>query len=416
MNTHINTLLWNVCHESDVALTAYFGIVDDILRYELECDVNVGLVWTAFIKEACKELFIYGYCVFRIHNTSPLIMSGRYCEIDINDHNEYEINIFAPEYKDVKGTSGWNIAVLERPQFKYTGKYDYPQTKFYYVIPSIIKYNTLCNNLLNRDVFNSRPSVYTRVDPSYGAGRESDIAWLNNGSVPNINPHLIHTHTDTNSLLTNRSAGLDALRERTAQERAATMRERERRAFEGKDTEVDLDHNEHIITDGRIFEQTQHLQQDLSIVDTVRADLKYHILLMLGVPPHIFGYTLSSERKANSARAQELPMDRFYATQRHIRDLLGYIMSKHNGPSFGRCVTMHVINQIRDFVKPERLAEMLACATHESIDSFDINLIRTAQQQMSSFQAGGAARKQRIMPSEEEKDANMLAKAQVNTH
>ena len=120
------------------------------------------------------------------------------------------------------------------------------------------------------------------------------------------------------------------------------------------------------------------------------------------------GHNVNSERLASSNRLTEMSIQHFRTRVMELKATIEDLFQLYTpSPRFGECVALHTVNIVKEFVKPERLAEMYACALDMRKEDFDVTLLEQVQQSSIST----SERKQRRIPTEEEKDENRKAKS-----
>lgn len=405
MTDHINTVLYNQYWLSSQAILAHTTIFGELMKYNLVCDHTQRAPWRQFISNVLLELLIYGYCVYKLVGKIPAVLPGRYVELQRMPGMKWKIKIFDQSCEHLRGSAGWMLYVADEPIIDDYGMYGHPTSPFYRALPEVLKLRMLENNMLSRDKFNSEPAIYTKISNEIGSNPATTRPWFRQAHSSMI-PAQVTQRVDFNTLVRHRETTIEELRKITE-----TARARDNISNLGEIPQpVKRAHREHMVTDGRDLKEVRHLQQDNEMVHHVMERTSFLILQILGVPPQALGHNINSERLASSNRLTEMSIQHFDTYIKEFKILIEIILKQLPGsPTFGDCVTLHTINVVQDVVKAEKLADMYACVFDAlKPEDFDLELIKLNRHQDTD------ERKQREVPTEEEKDENAKKKAKAN--
>lgn len=245
-------------------------------------------------------------------------------------------------------------------------------------------------NLIKRDLHNSTPAVFTFVDNAsfQTRGRAGGQGWLSSG-----------LDIDNNMEGATRSLTYDdliAARSEMVQSAAmATDRESAPRSMVGAglpmglpsdepQEESEMNHKEHVLTDGRKMTATRHLngpEQYLLLYQRYRQT----IFQTLGIPPQALGESVSAERVGSNHRSTSEVLEAWTIRKAMIRKLLQPALTVA-GLVWGKRVDNLRYERILPVLRHQKAVEVTAEVL--GIDSEDIDPLRVKVLQDQMLFAG----------------------------
>lgn len=183
------------------------------------------------------------------------------------------------------------------------------------------RYMQLEHNFDQRDVHNSRPTIYTTVSRDLKNQHGSTRQWFRSANAADVAGYRGNIDADFNDLIARRADTVRQLHDITVAERERLSADSQMPVGAKPVVDSGPDHCEHIVTDGRELTQLHMLN---SLTDgKFEMDRVYtNIMIAFGVPPQIFGKNINTERHAASNRLTESAVDMFAHHCSLLRDEL----------------------------------------------------------------------------------------------
>ena len=289
-----------------------------------------------FIRNIITQLFVYGYATYCLMKRKkvpadsdipiekhfyPFVADGREYRIELNEETwNWELltdSKYAP-YK--KG--GMELLIDNEPIRETSSRY-MVDSCVSRSAPSIMQINELDNNIFMRDMYNSKPSVYTTITPRVTANEGRQTQWFTDQNIQNIPDKATPGHPliDTfNDNVESRSNFFGGVHITTQMNRAynkkgidiADIPYRIQNPVDGAQPLNLLDHREYFITDGHIPDKMPTLKPGDDVV-VLKTAITHRIMQICGVPPQATGeeYTGNSERKPSANMIQEQSLQQY---------------------------------------------------------------------------------------------------------
>jgi hypothetical protein len=271
---------------------ACFAITSDILRHPVCWKKNkktapraVTPEWVAaVVEEAVLSCLIMGYVAYK--TIKDRLVIAPLCEIDL----VWDGSSWAP----TEAHRQWSISMVYPPsrfRAEDTGVARYNSPAF------LAKANTesfdeLQHNFCMRDHFNSRPSVFTTITKDLKNQNGSNRQWYQQTvAADSAANRQLDVDTSFHNLLTKRNDTVQMLGEATAHHRERLKLPTARKqtaSYENKAQHGNMDHTEHILTDGRDAHVGRQL---MSLADGEHTLTRYthDIFFNYRVPPQVLG-------------------------------------------------------------------------------------------------------------------------------
>lgn len=258
--------------------------------------------------------------------------------------------------------TAWNAVFFRDPVFLATKKYIIPSA-LRAAAPTIAKLEEMIVNFSNRDKHNSAHTGFAVVNPNLatmGSG-QTWFAGRDAQADSSIAPYLARK-MDFKQIVEERSKTIRMLGEQTAISRQQLK----------QDTDpIDspqVDHTEHIVTDGYTFRQAEALLS-LGNAQHHYDRLETSILFSLGVPPQALGKNINSERLASSNTLTQASLKVFNGTVRRFKHAAQDILTRASNTkgtyiAFSTCVQAAELQDLIPYLKPDHAQHLLACAHH----------------------------------------------------
>jgi len=377
MTTGINRALYEVYWASPPQQSALVCIVAELERHELvakNADVDVGL-YRRFIHDFVFELTLYGYCIYRPTTRGPVVLPGNCAVLARRGPTRYVPQMHDKSMASMVGSRGWMLSLLHAPTCDARGEYVHPTSAAFKCYRQATELLQLNNQLLLRDQFNTRPSVYTTVSRQIGTSAGNSRPWFQQqhaGMVADV----MDDPADLNELIEHRADTIRALDRITATARRVTTRS----SVGGAPVPDGPVHREMIVSDGREGTEARHLQQDTEVVHYTVERLANEIQFAFGCPPQVLGKNINSERLASSDRLTEMAINHFRTHSRRLRALLAIAFEQlGNDVTFGHCASVHTLEQVGHLLKPKVFVDLYACAFELDRAAFDTERVKRWQ-------------------------------------
>jgi hypothetical protein len=316
-----------VASKHTVHRQAAFGILADVSRYPIRWKKNAQFAseqltpaWVMpFVEECVDSILILGYVAWKL--VGDILVTAPLCSIDVayvnhrwvasEAHKEWTVEMVTPplRMRDKNHPDGL--------QYRTPAASAYADTK---------AYDELLNNTRQRDHYNSRPTIFTTIDKqlknSNGSNRQwfaettaRDAAAARTVNIDSSFQHLIATRADTVERLDEQS---HLHRER--------LRGNAPVAEKSYVADGNMDHKEHIVSDGREAFASRQL---LSLVDGehLMQKLMFDIFFAYRAPPQILGINVNAERTSINPRLNELVLSMFFDQTAKIRQVIGRVLA-----------------------------------------------------------------------------------------
>jgi len=189
-----------------------------------------------------------------------------------------------------------------------------------------------------RDERNSTPSVYTTVSDKLVSQNGSDKMWFKSVNTSDI----VHTRAndiDSNfsNLVSQRAETIRNLDSITSMARTSSSTKRAKLGGEPIANQMGIEHDEHVVSDGRTFSEQRHLLGPADALPT-REGVVSAVMFSFGVPPQVIGKNINSERLASSNRLTEMAVIGFRSLVTRIRKILSKVIKDVSKTPKGRHV------------------------------------------------------------------------------
>lgn len=372
----VNNALFEVYWASPPQQQSLQCIVAEIERYELNvADEAQRDAYRRFVHDFIFEISLYGYCIYKRTKKGPVVLPGKSAVLRRRGPTRYVPKVEDKTMTSLIGTRGWRVVIHSAPECDARGEYLFPTSAAFRCQRQSAELIQLNNQLLLRDTFNSRPSIYTRVSNQIGTSAGSSRPWFQSQHA-SMNVDILDNPADLNELIENRAETIRALDKITHTARAVTNKS----GVGGPPTETRAAHREHVVTDGRDLTEVRHLQQDTEVIHFTVERLANEIQFAFGVPPQVLGKNINSERLASSNRLTEMAINHFRVHTRRLRAMLAEAFETlEDGVTFGHCASIHTLEQVGHLLKPKQFVELYACAFELEERDFDVKRVRQWQ-------------------------------------
>lgn len=367
---HINKALWLLYLQSHPQQQAVIALANEIYRYEL-VNVENHRIWRQFIADYVREICLYGYCVYQLHRSEPLILPGRFVELYLTAKRRLAPKLLADSPRSQYPSKGWKLMVVKKPEME-ANKYKFPQSAAYMCMPQTTMRVGLEYNLERRDYSNSRPAVYTRIQNNIATAPGGTRPWFMHGQTANE----VSERIDLQALVQHRSETIAALDRITD----TALRTTQTVTPGGLPVKKKPRHVEHAVTDGRDLVEARPLQHDTSIIHHTIDRLGHEILFSFGVPPQVQGRNINTERMASSNRLNEQAITHFRSSVKSLVLELKDVFASIGPVVFGDQVNKHALDQVGNLLKTDRLITLYALSYGLDKKDFDRDLVSESRQ------------------------------------
>ena len=373
METH--TLLWRLYWACPAQQAAHACLTGELARKGLNVkSPHIATTWHRFTADVILHLSLFGYVITRqLKSNQPQIYPGQLATIKRVAAGVWQP--VTPNPDPVFQGTGWTVTMLFEPVFSRNGDELHPTSPGFKTIHQSMAVASLKANMQTRDMRNTDPAIWTSLSNSIQANKGSAIPWHRNivESAHIAGQHPLPTgptHANIADYVTARAEAIRQLDHVTD-----FARQHNAPAHLGEPPEsVEVAHQENIVSDGRDYKECRHLQQDTIIVHQTIDRLDHEIMFSWGVPPQVLGKNINSERLASSNRLTEMAINHYFVTTKGLTEIMAglYRTMTKTGVAFGTCVSIHVIEQCGQYLKPESAVALYACAFDLDESLFDI--------------------------------------------
>lgn len=381
--------MYSTCVELQVAQEAYW---DEISRPGLrrKGSRRLGTMIPApalnFLQDTCRNLFLYGYSLYRVLGKSGefVVPSGAEVSIRFDPDEEKWVpdarrarNVLHPPSSN---DEEYTIIILAPPS-------EHGPTSFANAaMPEARRLLQMRRLADTREKFNSIPAVYATVDNN---AMSTDSGIVAAGQRDN--------DTDTyEDLIKQRARYLKQAKEAT--DTLNTERSGRGRVGAGIEPAKGGMHIEYYVADGRRAEQVRHLHGP---ADELHSLLKQrHIVLQAaGCPAQAVGETPSSERVSGAERSTGHALEAFTQRAQQMRNMIMPAV-KACGLEFGKRMRPDMFERIYPLMKPEAAVQVLSQMFIVTEEDFDLEAVAEDQ---AGRRSGGSAKRSAEEPPEERK-------------
>lgn len=402
-NNFVNNSLFEVYWASPPQQSALRCIVAEVERYDLMIkNEEQRDAYRRFVHDFIFEMSLYGYCIYKNTKRGPVVLPGKCAVLRRRGPTRYVPKIEDKTMTALIGSKGWRVLIHSTPECDSRGEYLFPTSAAFKCQRQATELIQLNNQMMLRDTFNSRPSIFTRVSNQIGTSAGSSRPWFQSQHA-SMNVDILDNPTDLNELIENRAETIRALDKITHTARAVTNKS----GVGGPPTETRAAHREHVVSDGRDMTEVRHLQQDTEVIHFTMERLANEIQFAFGVPPQVLGKNINSERLASSNRLTEMAINHFRTHSRTLRAMLAEAFeSLGDGVRFGHCASIHTLEQVGHLLKPKQFVELYACSFELKESDFDIKRVKQWQDTVAP---------EPQQKSEESKTKTSLSRQNVST-
>ena len=348
--------------------------------------------WPYFIKKLILHLNLFGYAVYRYvpkrkRTGNPIHIAPPEAQSFVFTKNRWIMkSTNSAAGQQLKGTKYWKTIIMNAPERMFRGADETMEftSAGWRSLSDVQIINSLEENILRRDEYNSAPMVYTEISPSI-SGSGTQRPWF---SRPNSERSAVPiVPRDFNTVVEERAETIAMLDEITDETRQRA-RERYSTGYQlgtgGAPPEEIREHKELIVSDGRKAAPVPFLRAP---EECYRLLVKYEhrILFQYGVPPQTIGENINSERNAASSRLADVSLDVFETTCNKIRHLVNKalhdmsVFVTGNDDMFIQirpCVSKFKLAKLEGILKPSAAKRMYACAYSVSPDDIDSSALK----------------------------------------
>jgi hypothetical protein len=300
---------------------ALFAIISELNRFpvawrkgEKFAPVSLTPLWVGpFIQDVVTSLTVMGYVAYK--QVKDQLIIAPVCTLDV----EWDgVNWILT--KDTK--SDWNL-IMHSPPIQVRSappRYSSPAAMAF---TDTEKYDELIANYLHRDHYNSRPSVFATIDGKLQNQPGQTHQWfqgMTSGDAAAM--RTVDVDISYQTLIKQRADTIKRLGAETALERERLNQpiknDAKRQRFV---TKQNMDHLEHVVTDGKTITTTKHLnslQDGMHLVDK----MTFQILWCYQVVPPALGINPNAERTAINPRLIETILNMFTNSVRRVRSII----------------------------------------------------------------------------------------------
>jgi hypothetical protein len=306
---------------------AAFGIFTEVTRHKLRWCKNGKVApgrltpeWAiTAIEDMVDSILIVGYVAYKLDGSTIVVAPPTSLDLVWED-SAWAI---APAHADE-----WQLAMHTTPHRPPTAGAAVYRTAAAMAADDTQRYDEMSANISRRDHHNSRPAVFTSIDPKLKNTNGGSRQWFQQAtSADAAAMRNLDVDTSFQSLIAKRADTVTRLEEMSAIHR-------ERLGGAAPPTGVPADernmhHTEHIVTDGR---EAVPARQLLSLADGehIWNKLAFDIFFAYRVPPQVLGININAERTSINPRLNELVLSMFFFTCSRIRGVIETIFAAHS--------------------------------------------------------------------------------------
>ena len=382
--------LYDECAEFQVAQEAYW---DEISRPGLRKKGSrkpnnvVPSASFTFLQDTCRNLFLYGYSLYRELEKSGefIVPSGARVSIRFDKDKEKWVpdaqrstSVLHPPAPD---DSEYTIIILSPPTE------DGPVSLASAAVPEARRLLQMRRNADIREARNSEPTVYATIDHN-AMDKDHGITVL----PPNVSPD---GNNHYENLIKKRAEVLQSA------QRATETLNRERSGYGNVGMGIEAppfsQHTEHYVSDGRRQEQMRHLHGPADELHTMLKQ-RHIVLQAAGCPAQAVGETPSSERVSGAERSTGHALEAFAQRAQQMRNMIRPAV-KACGLEFGKRMRPDMFERIYPLMRPESAVEVLSQMFVVTPDDFDVLAVAEDQ---AARRAGGGGKKRAAEESPQE--------------
>jgi len=416
-------------HDSKAMQLAFQTTMNDLIHgkvswVKMESEKSAPIIlqdtsypWHHFIRKLALQLCLYGYALYRLlrvrgvqkdstpeDHFHPEVAEGIHFNITFNkETNKWEPETAFFSKSSIKGTRGWKLVILEPPETALAYRYT-PNSCGYRSLREHQLGQRLLQNMVDRDTFNSKPSVFTQITKNLTPSSAQGRPWFNavNSSMLPA-PQAI---TDFNTMVQDRATTIEQLDTLSERARLNTHRQYSQNALqlrvgnEGGHQISPMQHQEFFVSDGREGNAVGFLQ-GLENFSAEYERCQNNILFMWGVPPQVLGKNINTERLSSNNRLTEMAITHY---ESHLKILSEHVqlalktlstMISGNDSTYIKiipCMSQYTLAKIEPILKTKICMEQYACVFDLPETYFDMEALKIRQQTIN--EAG--AQKERV--------------------
>ena len=368
--------LHQICMEHTVHRQAVYGVYSSVQCYSLVWTHPTGRVaavadtplWAHdIVMQAVRSLLSVGYIVFRVVEKAVII--------NVAPPGMFDLEFVKGEWriKEAKHRRRWQLIMWAAPRYDVDANVYVHGSAAQGAEKSTRIYDELYVNIRDRDAFNSKPSVFTVVDPALKSIGNSGKSWFRTATAAShagMRPPTVTART-FKSLVNGRSDAIRELKDATTSFRKdnsypTTKSPATEDGVQIKDNDGKL-HAEHVVTDGKT---TQPARALLSLTDGFQLlrQSSHDIFWHYGVPPQITGQNINAERSGINPRLNEVVLTQFFQTVTRIRAVIehmfDHLVIAKASLRFAPVLSPYDLDQVKHVLLPGQIRAMYA-ATYD---------------------------------------------------
>ena len=374
-----------------VHLHAQNALKQEILRHPIQWSkqskqASIALTpdWAYHVvHNAVHSIAVLGYFAYRVRG--ECLEVAPVCALDIMYmHGQWRI----------KANKGKWIMIMVTPPHRHAGGGCQYSSAAQAAEEDTKIYDEMYLNVRKRDHFNSTPSCFTTIDPQLKNQGVSSKQWFQQATAGDAAANRgLSVSIDSNfqSLVQNRATSIQRLGEQSslARERlnaGGTKLAGETETLE--DATTNMQHTEHIVTDGREVQSTRSL---MSLTDGYQVvnNAMFNIFFHFRVPPQILGKNVNAERTGVNPRLNEVVLSAFFAYTTHLRTVIGRMFADLTVAGatlqFRASLSPYELSQVGPKLNTGALMQLYATAYNVPSSYFDEKRIRDESDTTPAF-------------------------------
>lgn len=322
---------------------------------------DMKTAWISFIKDAIKQILLFGYVVWYKDYHIPVVICGTLVvPRRINGKDVLYVNE-SNRLNSVKK----KIYYFNFPFFDDDGYYIHPTSSAWNVRTDLKSWCILNHNLHEKDRINTRPGIYLSNPDTKGinerqrSNEEGLASAKDNMTFGNI------TEKDRWVIVANNMIERGNLSNSVIEETDN---------IEGHPYQLKAN-------DGCVISEIRHLQQDNTVVNDTMTQLSYAIMQGLGVPPQASGITRNSERNPSTKTTTNITISYFNDRAEMILNTLNmiYRADGNNSDMIIKVMQYQTIERHKLIMKPKELIKSIALSEKVDANIFDEKLVKAEQ-------------------------------------